>query len=202
MLGMFPVLCSAVDKGASQKARLASLWGLMQDFYQHEQPHTRLGSLVLNMLKRPGEPAKLRAKAGETRCLVPFAWQQASRAAQQQPGRLWDLLLTAIASLHHLSCMVHDWPWPREVAVGHVRCLVEAWTELGAMDAGVFRVKPLVTQIAVSGLCLAVRRLFAAVRSVRVCVRGCVRPIRAGHWLCAVGPSGQAEVPPAPPPGV
>ena len=114
----------------------------MQDFYRHEHSHTRLGSLVLNMVKRPGEPAKLRAKAGETRCLVPFAWQQACRAAQQQDGRRWELLEAATASLHYLSAMVHAWPWPKEEAVGHVRCLAESWAELAAMDAGVFRVKP------------------------------------------------------------
>ena len=115
---------------------------MLQEYYRQAQPHTRLGSLVLHMLKRPGEPAKLRAKAGETRCLVDFAWQEASRVAQHGASRRWELLLAATAALHHLSAMVKVWPWPKEVAVGHVRCLMRAWGELAALDEGLFRIRP------------------------------------------------------------
>ena len=51
-------------------ARVRQLWLRMRDYYREFQPDSRLQNLKPTMIKGKNHP-KLRAKAGETRSLIP-----------------------------------------------------------------------------------------------------------------------------------
>ena len=58
--------------GRSREARVASLWAKMQRSRREHGVQGRLQSLTANMIKPPGQGAKLRCSAAQMRRLVPF----------------------------------------------------------------------------------------------------------------------------------
>jgi hypothetical protein len=58
--------------GANRKERVNSLWQRARAFYREVRPPSELQALTPEMVKAPGQPAKLRAKAAQCRYLLPF----------------------------------------------------------------------------------------------------------------------------------
>ena len=58
--------------GANRKERVNSLWQRVRAFYKEFRPPSELQALTPEMVKAPGQPAKLRAKAAQCRYLLPF----------------------------------------------------------------------------------------------------------------------------------
>ena len=53
--------------------RVSDLWHRMQQWHVVHRPHSQLQTLTWDMIKKDAmSPAKLRAKAGECRALIPF----------------------------------------------------------------------------------------------------------------------------------
>ena len=63
--------------GSSKEQRLVQLWQRIREFYQQFRPPSVLDSLTLEMIRRDGatKKPKLKAKGGECRYLVPFAFE-------------------------------------------------------------------------------------------------------------------------------
>ena len=69
---LFKVFMAKFPGNADEQSR--QLFRLIQDYYVSSNAHSRLDELKPSMIKDPKKKfPKLRAKAGEARCLVPFA---------------------------------------------------------------------------------------------------------------------------------
>ena len=61
-------------EGSNQETRARSLFKRMQTYYSQANVSSKLDNLTLTMIRKtPTAPPKLRSKAAETRCLIPFA---------------------------------------------------------------------------------------------------------------------------------
>ncbi|MCP4243104.1 MAG: hypothetical protein GY772_21330 [bacterium] len=65
-------------RGGTKELRLASLNGELQEFYRSHDVKSRLLELTAQSVQSPGKPPSLRAKAAETRYLVPWFRELAS----------------------------------------------------------------------------------------------------------------------------
>ena len=87
--------------GATEEARCSNLFLAIQKYYSEVACESCLDNLKLTMLGSSNTSPKLRAKAAEVRCLIPFSW----RAAQEQLSDGIVLEATAKqASYHLLQC--------------------------------------------------------------------------------------------------
>ena len=74
-------LCTAPNR----LLKIQQLWLRIQSYYKRALPSTTLNSLTAEMVKRSGKAPRLRAKAAETRHLVPFGVELAAEMAAAQP---------------------------------------------------------------------------------------------------------------------
>jgi hypothetical protein len=103
--------------GASQKDRVQGLWADVRAYYREVRPATQLVGLTLEMVKKPGSSAKLRAKGAETRYLVPYAARLASLHREDLHGETRYHCLTALAAYYHL---VGSEGWDAQAAAGQI----------------------------------------------------------------------------------
>ena len=77
---LFCMIMGHLD-GATETQRLKSLFVLIQEFYKGKILAAKLDNLTLGMLrpKAANAPPKLKCKAAECRCLIPFAVEMAER---------------------------------------------------------------------------------------------------------------------------
>ena len=129
--------------GNNQKQRIRELHLKMQKFYKDNKCGSRLDDLTVTMLrKKPSSPPKLRAKAAESRALIPFAKMLAeellsdhgSEGAAKQAARELALCYDC------LSVAVFD----RAALATHSRkfCLLYTSLEAVAGDSPFWRFKP------------------------------------------------------------
>lgn len=79
--------------------KVASLWGRIKEWYRVHRPHSQLQTLTWEMIKKDATtPAKLRAKAGECRVLIPFGAALAKEFDNGDPHRR-----TVAHLMHHLE---------------------------------------------------------------------------------------------------
>ena len=95
---LFLAVCTHFE-GSSHKARVATLWGLLRDWYHAEGVADRLQSLVPSMIKAPVKRPKLRCKAAECRALVPFALLLARKFLAPSPKPREAAVATAMEFL-------------------------------------------------------------------------------------------------------
>lgn len=130
-------------EGNNRSQRLAALFRRLQEFYAREQTPSRLDGLTLGMLKVTGQPAKLKSKAHECRCLVPFVAEEVCRFHAQHEGVVvLNHLTRALGSLHQLGQLATAAEWPAKQAAHLLSIIGSAWNDLAEFSPGVFRVKP------------------------------------------------------------
>ncbi|CAE7362648.1 unnamed protein product [Symbiodinium sp. CCMP2592] len=73
--------------GSNKEQRLVRLWQRIRDFYKQFRPPSVLDNLTLEMIRREGasKKPKLKAKGGECRYLVPFAFEISREFMQAYP---------------------------------------------------------------------------------------------------------------------
>lgn len=130
-------------EGSNRNQRLAALFRRIQDFYKRANTPSRLDALTLGMVKTAGMPAKLKSKAHECRCLVPFAAEEVARLHAQNKGDVvLDHLTRALGSLRELSQLATEEEWPAMRAAHLLGIIGSAWNDLADYSPEVFRVKP------------------------------------------------------------
>lgn len=71
------LMVSPIPTGRNKELRLAELWAKMQWYYKTFQPPSRISKLTFEMIKITGSPPRFRAKAADTRHLIPFIFDLA-----------------------------------------------------------------------------------------------------------------------------
>ena len=129
--------------GPNQKARLRDLFLSLQEFYKEQRSPSVLDNLTLEMFKTRGSPAKLKSKAHECRCLLPFTAREVERMWRSEPNDpILQHLHRALASLWELQEMSTTRPFPAEEAKRAVDRISNSWGHLEDLDPDIFRVKP------------------------------------------------------------
>ena len=129
--------------GQTQTQRCSALFVELQAWYDRHQVESRLDNLTLTMIRQPGKPPKLRAKAAEARALVPFALEQ----AEAKFSKLDPVEHSAQLCAGHLakcySCLSVA-NYNADVMKEHCKafCLLYCGLEATASNPMLWRVKP------------------------------------------------------------
>jgi hypothetical protein len=139
-------------EGHTQKHRLQTLWQQLQSFYKENAVTARLDMLIFSMLKKNNAFPKLRAKAAESRALVPFGLQLANtylcsteeentvRLAMQHLFNCYELLsprtfcAEKMASESKFFCLLYCALEQLQPHLFHIRPKLHLWQELTQMS--------------------------------------------------------------------
>ena len=92
---------------------MSDLWHRMKQWYVVHRPHNQLQTLTWEMIKMDAtSPAKLRAKAGECRALIPFGAALAKEFDNGDPHRCTVAHL--MNHLEEISVLVTSVPYQAE----------------------------------------------------------------------------------------
>ena len=130
-------------EGRTRAQKLTALFRRLQSFYVRTHTPSRIDALTLGMVKVVGRPAKLKSKAHECRCLVPFVAEEVLRWRGLHTGdAVLNLLHQAVDSLQQLGHLAAEEEWQATPAEHLLSSLGGAWNALAEVSPDVFRVKP------------------------------------------------------------
>jgi hypothetical protein len=101
-------------QGATIQARTSALWQRLKAYYKRARPTSQFQSLTVEMLRQPGKGPKLRGKAAETRCCVPFAVELVAEFSQHSYHM--QVVHETLQHLHQLYLCIDMNPYPAEEA--------------------------------------------------------------------------------------
>ena len=122
--------------GLTRKERVQNMWGRLRAWYKEARPPSQLQTLTPEMVRLPGKPPKLRAKAGECRYLLPFGAALAAEFAEGSEHRKTVGHLTR--NLLEVATCVSKGAWDDQAAKKAARkfCLLYTALEKEALASG------------------------------------------------------------------
>ena len=96
---LFWECCGSIFNDKKHEDQVKSLWARIKAWYLVSDTPSKLQNLTLEMVRIDAKPPKLRAKAGETRYLVPFAAELAQELHQEHQTPKTMAIRTSVFSL-------------------------------------------------------------------------------------------------------
>ena len=132
-------------EGSTRKDRVCSLWKRIKHWYKLHDPPSKLEGLTPEMIRQPSKGAKLRAKAGETRYLIPFCAELAREFDDGSVHR--NTVRFLCESLQNIATIISTEPYNSVEASVNCQRLRKLYVALEAMsiakgDDLSWRVKP------------------------------------------------------------
>ena len=142
---MYEFLLHGDLPGSTIAKRLNSLWVMLQEWHKTSKSKCKLQGLTLEMIRKQGKPPKLRAKGAETRHLVPFGLDLATKMEDSHGGAHASLVKSMVEHLHAI-CEVMDGAWDLEVAKAHCHMFTMDYMKLNKeaqqANRNAWRIKP------------------------------------------------------------
>lgn len=142
-LGNFFIYILTFLPGTNNDQRVAALFLRMQSFYTRTKAESRLDDLSYAMLRKAGSAApKLRSKAGESRCLVPFAAELARELLTDATDTMQQTVKECAVLLNRCySCLTRA-TYVHELLQQSSRKFCTLYAALAAASDNLWTVKP------------------------------------------------------------
>ena len=140
-LGSFFVLVASKMPGPNHKARVAQLWGRVQEYYERRGIQDRLQNLTPSMLQAQRKWPKLRCSAAQCRALVDFGMEISSLLDAGSPDEE-----AASVGMRHLytcyQCLSEEVIFSKELLTDSSFKFAQQYVALEDRNGRAWRVKP------------------------------------------------------------
>ena len=139
-------LSSPICSGNNRPAQTQCLWALIKDYYRRLRPPTRLNNLKPEMVVQSKNGPRLRAKGAETRHLIGFGFELATKMYESsgKSNLRYGQLVALMDNLVSFYSTFGKTPYNVELAAASAKnvCLIYSWFRKQASDDKVWRLKP------------------------------------------------------------
>lgn len=140
------IVKSPLAQGRTQDLRRQCLWALILEYYSTARPTTKLNGLTMEMVRRDGSKARLRAKAAETRHLLPFGVDLAQKMVDADPSRHNSTVFNMVKYLYSFYMSFGSVPfnveYAQDVGMKRLRLYSDLSREAIADDFPAWAMKP------------------------------------------------------------
>ena len=139
----FMYICGSYCTGSNRAEKLRDLWLKIKAYYKEAKPPTTLSSITMEMVRQQGKSPRLRAKAAETRHLVPFAFQLAQDMLAVDKSALNQTIYAMFKHLYTFYMTMGVSPYQKDLASSSARkfCLLYADVAKQTPD-NLWKIKP------------------------------------------------------------
>ena len=130
--------------GSSIEARVATLNTKLKTYYSVVRPLCRVDFLTREMIKPPSKGPKFRAKAAETKGVLPFAVSLALDMSEASPREHYHTIASCASALMDFYVLLDHDEWLADAASETVRrfCLLYKALSAESSDERLWRMKP------------------------------------------------------------
>ena len=140
-LGSFFVLVASKMPGPNHKARVAQLWGRVQEYYERRGIQDRLQNLTPSMLHAQGKWPKLRCSAAQCRALVDFGMEISRLLDAGSPAE--EAASVGMKHLHTCyQCLSEEVIFSKELLTDSSFKFAQQYVALEDRNGRAWRVKP------------------------------------------------------------